>query len=121
MRNLMIASAILFASWHPIAALAAPALQKEARPGAKQYGNAERGKEIVSMWCVRCHKAGATTDDRVPSLQELATNQKRTDGAIRNFLMQPHKPMPPLELGTQQIEDIIVYLRTLSPRHVPGG
>ena len=93
---------------------------KEARPGAKQYGNAEHGKEIVSMWCVSCHKAGPTADDRIPPLAALAARPKQTEGAIRAFLMQPHKPMPPLELSTQQIEDIIVYLRTFAPP-APSG
>ncbi len=120
MKPLLITTAILFASWQAMPAPAAPALQKEARPGAKQYGSTERGKEIVSKWCISCHKAGPTADDRIPSLAALAANPKNTDGAIRNFLMEPHKPMPPLELGTQQIEDIIVYLRTLVRAPAPA-
>lgn len=119
MKNVMVVAAILFSSCLATHVLAAPASQKEARPGAKQYGNAERGKEIVSMWCTGCHKMGPTADDRIPSLAALAADPKRTDGAIRNFLMEPHKPMPPLELGTQQIEDIVVYLRTLAPSPAP--
>jgi len=116
MKNFMIAAVVLFASWN---ATAAPELQKEARPGAKQYGSVDRGNKIVSTWCISCHKAGGTIDDRVPSLVALAADPQHTDGALRAFLMQPHKPMPPLELGTQQIEDIIAYLRTLAPTAVP--
>jgi len=115
MKNLMIAAAILVASWQASDVFAADAPQRDSRLGAKQYGSAERGQEVVAMWCVSCHSVGATANDRVPSLQALAANPKRTDGAIRAFLMQPHKPMPPLELGTQQIEDIVAYLRTLAP------
>ena len=121
MKNIMIAALLLCASGYTAATAAAPATLKEARPGAKQYGSVEHGKEIVAMWCVGCHKTGARADDRVPSLIALAANPMRTDGAIRAFLMQPHKPMPPLELGTQQIEDIIVYLRTLAPRPSAGA
>lgn len=81
--------------------------------GAKTYGDAGRGRDVVERWCVGCHSAGPTVDDRIPSLPALAANMPRSEGAIRAFLMQPHKPMPPLELGTQQIEDIIAYLGTV--------
>lgn len=85
----------------------------QARQGAKIYGDAERGQEIVGKWCANCHSTDTVANDRVPSLASLASNPSRTDGVIRAFLMQPHKPMPPLELSTQQIEDIIAFLGTL--------
>jgi len=116
------AAAILLASWFPVLAHAGAAPQSDALQGTKQYGNSERGKEVVSMWCVSCHSAGSTADDRIPSLQALAAKALSSDQAIRTFLMQPHKPMPPLEIGTQQIEDIIAYFRALTPgpRGIPA-
>jgi len=81
--------------------------------GAKVYGNAAGGQAVVGMWCASCHASGATLNDRIPSLSALAQKLSRSEGAIRTFLVQPHKPMPPLELSTQQIEDIIAYLRTV--------
>ena len=119
MKNWMVFAALLLFSEHASVVRAAPALQEEARPGAKQQGNAESGRKIAAMWCISCHKTAPTADDRIPSLTALVANPKTTDGALRSFLMQPHKPMPPLELGTQQIEDIIVYLRTLDPAPTP--
>lgn len=82
------------------------------RQGTKLYGDASRGREITAMWCIGCHSAGPTVDDRIPSFSALAQNFARSEGAIRAFLMRPHKPMPPLDLGTQQIEDIVAYLRS---------
>jgi len=119
MKTLMIAASVFVGSWQALGAFAADAPLRDSRLGVKQYGSAERGQEITAMWCVGCHSTGAMTNDRSPSLSALAADPKRTDGAIRAFLMQPHKPMPPLELGTQQIEDIIAYLRTLSPAPAP--
>lgn len=89
------------------------AAQRDARQGAKIYGNADRGKAVTAMWCANCHGSSTTANDRVPTFTSLAADPNHTDAAIRAFLMQPHKPMPPLELGTQQIEDIIAYLHTL--------
>lgn len=105
--------------WTLVAALcglspAAWTQETAAQSGAKQYGDATRGQGVVEMWCVSCHAKGAVVDDRIPSLAALAANQ-RSDGAICAFLMQPHKPMPPLEISTQQIEDIVAYLHTLKP------
>jgi mono/diheme cytochrome c family protein len=85
------------------------------RQGTKIYGDAARGRVVTEMWCVGCHSAGPTVDDRIPSFPALARNLSHSEGAIRAFLMQPHKPMPPLEISTQQIEDIIVYLRSYRP------
>jgi mono/diheme cytochrome c family protein len=83
--------------------------------GAKLFGDAGRGKEIVQRWCLGCHSAGPVVDDRIPSLASLAKDSSRTEGAIRAFLMRPHKPMPPLEISTQQIEDIVEFLKTMRP------
>jgi mono/diheme cytochrome c family protein len=120
MKRLMIAVAILIGSWHAPPVLAADAVKGNSRLQAKRYGGAERGQEIVAMWCVGCHSVGATADDRIPSLMSLAANPKNTNDAIRNFLMRPHTPMPPLELSTQQIDDIIAYLWTLPPAPAPS-
>lgn len=86
-----------------------------ATSGINLTGDPKRGAAITSKWCAGCHLSGPTADDRIPTLEALALNPPRTDGAVRSFLMQPHTPMPPLELGTQQIEDIIAYLHTLGP------
>lgn len=107
--------------WGALAALmtlmaSAPLTAREAGPsGLTASGDPKRGAAITEKWCTGCHRAGTTADDRIPTLGALALNPPRTDGAIRAFLMQPHKPMPPIELETQQIEDIIAYLHTLSP------
>ena len=81
--------------------------------GAKLYGDATRGKEVVERWCVNCHTMGASADDRAPSLLALAANPAKSEGYIRAFLMRPHAPMPPLNLTTQEIEDVVSYLRNL--------
>ncbi|MGE3476530.1 MAG: cytochrome c family protein [Rhodospirillaceae bacterium] len=80
---------------------------------AQLYGDVERGREIAGRWCTGCHSTGGTQDDRIPSLPALARNLAGSERAIRAFLMQPHRPMPPLEISNQQIEDIVAYLHSL--------
>ncbi len=115
MKMLLLCVTLGFASGEATAASNPPATQREAGKSAKLYGDAIRGKEIADRWCVGCHSAGPTVDDRIQSFPSLAGDRRRSEGAIRTFLMQPHRPMPPLELGTQQIEDIIAFLQTVRP------
>ena len=96
----------------PLLPMAPVTASEIAQLGAK-FGDVKRGEAIMGMWCIGCHLSGSSADDRAPSLAALAANTARADGVIRAFLMQPHKPMPPLELGTQQIEDIVAYLHNL--------
>jgi len=116
MKIISTAIALLGIGLFPLIADAAASPPKPTHLGAKIYGNADSGKDIMERWCVGCHKSGPTLDDQIPTLESLAANPSRTDGVVRTFLMQPHRPMPPVELSTQQIEDIIAYLQTLRPK-----
>ncbi len=94
------------------------AVADTASRGTKLHGDAARGQTIVERWCANCHSMGVSADDRTPSLRALAGNPAKPEGYIRAFLMRPHAPMPPLNLTTQEIEDVVSYLRNLkdSPR-----
>lgn len=115
MKNALLIAAFTLVSFAAVAAAPSATRTTDAPQGAKLYGDAARGKEIVARWCVGCHSAGPTVDDRIPSFAALANDLSGSEGAIRAFLMQPHKPMPPLEISTQQIEDIIAFLRSVQP------
>jgi mono/diheme cytochrome c family protein len=91
----------------------APDAAERLSGSAKLFGDAERGRTVVEMWCINCHKPGEILSDQIPSLPELARIRSKTESAVRGFLMQPHKPMPPLEISNQQIEDIVAYLATV--------
>ncbi len=77
---------------------------------ARMYGDAERGRAFVERSCTTCHTLGVTGTDGAPALALLKKNPQKTDAYIRGFLFSPHKPMPPIALTTQEIEDIIAYL-----------
>lgn len=111
MKWLLFCSAfVAYAVGTPVTQAAEPTVR-----GALPAGDAARGKEITQKWCAECHSTGPVAGDRAPTLAALAVDPKRTDAAVRNFLMQPHTPMPPLELEIQQIEDVIAYLHTVTP------
>ncbi len=89
---------------------AAPATTAAPVKGGRIYGDAQRGQEYVERLCTTCHAMGVSGTDGAPPLALLKKNPKKTDAYIRGFLFSPHKPMPPVALTTQEIEDIIAYL-----------
>lgn len=108
MKRVLMATAIILAT-------SAAGTAQVATPGAKIYGDPQSGRIIVERWCAGCHSMGVIADDRFPSFPMLAKNMAQSEGAIRAFLMQPHKPMPPVELSGRQIDDIIAFLHTVTP------
>lgn len=89
---------------------AAPPVTAAPVKGGRIYGDAIRGKDYVERLCTTCHAMGAGGTDAAPALALLKKDPKKTDAYIRGFLVSPHKPMPPVALTTQEIEDIIAYL-----------
>jgi cytochrome c len=95
--------AMLLSWWIIGGALLAPALAQDANAGRVR---AER-------WCSSCHAVGTRGSDMVPPLDSIANLPGRNDTWFRAFLRNPHPPMPPLELSTADIDDLVAYLMTL--------
>lgn len=83
---------------------------------AHAAGDADKGGLLVTEWCVSCHYVGAeeraVAADQAPPFAMVA---RYTDERLEAFLTRPHPPMPNFDLARQQIDDIIAYLRTLTP------
>lgn len=83
---------------------------------AQQPGSPERGAAVAAQWCSNCHVGEAAGrghgSDAVPP---LATVALRGDDWLRAFLTRPHGQMPDIALSIQEIEDVVAYLRTLTP------
>jgi len=78
---------------------------------ARAAGGSIAGKDLAITWCSSCHLVGGTNrgDDKAPPFAAMA----RAAGSperLRAFLVEPHGDMPPLGLGTQEIEDLIAYI-----------
>ncbi len=96
-----------------VAACSGPPPEEAAPPplrGGQLHGDAQRGKDYVERLCTTCHAMGVRGTDGAPPLALLKKDPRKTDSYIRGFLFAPHKPMPPVVLTTQEIEDIIAYL-----------
>lgn len=80
-------------------------------------GDAERGRALAERWCQSCHVVGpdATGGDAGPAFAAVAGPDGLSEGALRAWLFAPHEPMPDLDLGPAEIEDIVAYIDTLAP------
>ncbi len=80
-------------------------------------GNAEAGRLLARRWCASCHlvevagPASRSTD--APPFQALASNARWTRERLKAFLTAPHPPMPPVNLSTLDIDDLVAHIESL--------
>ena len=82
---------------------------------AQAGGDVARGAVIAKRWCVNCHVvAPDQTSGKVdvPTFADIA-RRRPDDRALSSFLVEPHPPMPNLNLTRQEIDDVVAYIRSL--------
>jgi len=78
-------------------------------------GDVERGRALSLRWCVSCHVVAPDTigGDAGPAFAGLASRPGQTEQAFRNWLADPHPPMPDLGLAVTEFDDIASYIVSL--------
>ena len=78
------------------------------------------GRALAMDLCSGCHLVAAgqpgPVSDGVPAFATLARNASLTDEDLRGFIMNPHPPMPRVSLTATELDAIVAYIRSLSPR-----
>jgi len=82
--------------------------------GMAQAADAAEGHRIADRWCSSCHIAGDRGTDAVPTLESIARNRGHDARWLRQWLSEPHPPMPNPNLTRAEIEDVVAYLESLS-------
>ena len=103
---------------HPVRAAAlATALVVMPLSSVLAAGDAREGRQIAERWCSSCHMIGRDTrgGDAAPPFVALASDPARTETFLRNWISNPHPPMPNLNLSRQDVEDLSAYIRSLNP------
>jgi mono/diheme cytochrome c family protein len=110
---LILALGLISAVWLvPSGALflaAGPALAQDSEP------DANRGHDLALRWCVACHVVApdAPGGDAGPTFASVATRPGQSEQGIRNWLADPHPPMPDLNLATTEFDDLAAYIMSL--------
>ena len=93
--------------------------------------SAERGKELATRLCKTCHVIDTAARNSVlvgtPTFRSMASAPGQTRERILAALIQPHVPMPDVQLSRSEIDNIIAYLdelraeQSLPPLQPPTG
>ena len=84
---------------------------------AAPLGNSEKGRALAEQWCASCHvvvpnQESATTE--APPFETIAKRPAEELQTLAVFLSAPHPPMPPINLSTTEIRDLVAYITSLS-------
>lgn len=81
-------------------------------------GDADAGHQLAQQWCTGCHIVDSASQgpDTAPPFPAVARRTPGDHGWVRAWLGAPHPPMPNFNLSRRQIDDIVAYLDSLTPR-----
>ena len=79
--------------------------------------DAERGKDLATRWCVNCHVIGPDIPggDVGPAFESVAKRDGQNVENLRNWLAEPHPPMPDFDLTATEYDDLAGYIMSLVP------
>ena len=79
----------------------------------------QNGLKLSKLWCAHCHvvePGGATVaQSDVPTFQSIAVRPEQTVEKTENSVLQPHPPMPDLQLSREVLRDLALYIMSLKP------
>ena len=83
---------------------------------ASNQGDPKSGERIARTWCASCHTVApdqAVASPDVPTFASLAQRPDVTPDGLSVFLVNPHPPMPDMNLSTNEIADVTAYIMSL--------
>lgn len=86
--------------------------------GNAQAGDVVLGRSVSKKLCVNCHivEPGGQADivnPAIPTFMAIAEKPEQTASRIRGFLLDPHPPMPNIQLTAHELDDIATYILSL--------
>ncbi len=84
--------------------------------------DAGRGEALAGRLCASCHLVDNAKADTavagIPTLRAVASLEGMTRQRVSNALINPHAPMPDMQITMHEIGDIIAYLEKLIGREL---
>ncbi len=83
--------------------------------GSAGAADIRQGKSTAERWCAACHFIDGRQEasDAAPTFAQMANDPAFTEARLRNWLTDPHPPMPKLDLNRYTINDIVAYIQSL--------
>ena len=72
------------------------------------------GRKLAAQWCASCHQISpqAPTSDQAPPFPTMARDPAYTESRLRNWLSDPHPPMPNIPLSRREIELLVRFIQS---------
>jgi cytochrome c len=85
-------------------------------PASSQAQDVLNGRHLAERWCSPCHATSTRGSDAAKSFEAIAASPAGEPARMRRFLVEPHAPMPPMQLAQSEVEDLVAYVASLRPR-----
>ena len=84
----------------------------------------EAGLAVANRFCTNCHLTGATTSSSVPagppSFSAIANKPDQTAERLVGMMINPHPPMPDVQLTREEILNLLAYIESLRKTSLPA-
>ncbi len=80
-------------------------------------GDEKKGEILAKQWCATCHVVASeqqSANPDAPSFASIAADPLKSNDYLTGFLIDPHPPMPDMNLSRQEIADIVAYIKALN-------
>jgi cytochrome c len=77
------------------------------------------GRTSARALCVNCHVVEPNAANQktvaadIPSFKAIAEKHGQTEGALKLFMLEPHPPMPRVQLTTHELDNLASYIMSL--------
>ena len=78
------------------------------------------GRNSARALCVNCHvvepnaASQKTVTADIPSFKAIAEKQGQTEDGLKVFMIEPHPPMPRVQLTTHELDNLASYIMSLN-------
>jgi mono/diheme cytochrome c family protein len=98
--------------------LAAPLAWLAASAGVAQAADVASGGTVARQLCVNCHvvapgEGGADATAGIPSFKVVANKPGQTSEKIQDYILNPHPPMPQVQLTNIERANLAAYILSL--------
>jgi mono/diheme cytochrome c family protein len=88
------------------------------QPGTARAADLANGKALGQRLCVNCHivvqgEAGGRVTAGIPAFKDIANKPNQTARNIQDRMLNPHPPMPEVQLTNNERADLAAYILSL--------
>lgn len=89
-----------------------------AQQGAAHAADLAAGQKLARSICMACHVVApgsgpAEATAGIPSFMSVAAKAGQSEDRLKGFILNPHPPMPRVQLTVHELENLAAYIMSL--------